>query len=263
MKMRLSMPLKFVIHLLILCLLVGPVLADESKDKKGCASITAKELQELLVKINAGNATVSYIRESSLAGICEVAIEREGQASIFYIDAAKTHLFFGSLVDMKTMANYTMQSLKAIQDKKKIDISKIPLDNALVLGDAAAAKKVIIFTDPDCPYCSNLHQVLKQITGKRKDISFYIKLFPLEMHKDAYWKSRSIVCNKSLQLLEDCFNIKEIEKKDCNTDEIDNNLKLAKSLGITGTPAIILPDGRLRMGALPEEELINLIDGKM
>jgi thiol:disulfide interchange protein DsbC len=104
---------------------------------------------------------------------------------------------------------------------------------------------------------------MKQVTAKRKDISFYIKLYPLEMHKDAYWKSKSIVCSKSLKLLEDCFNIKEIKKLDCNTDEVDNNIKLAKSLGITGTPAIILPDGRLRIGALPEEELTNLIDGKI
>jgi thiol:disulfide interchange protein DsbC len=166
-------------------------------------------------------------------------------------------------VDMKTMANLTMQAVRVIQDKRKIDISKIPLDNALVLGDAEAPKKVIIFTDPDCPYCSTLHQVLKQIIGKRKDISFYIKLYPLEMHKDAYWKAKSIVCNKSMKLLEDCFNIKEIEKKDCDNAEIDNNIKLAKSLGVNGTPAIILPDGRLRIGAMSEEELIGLIDSKM
>ena len=32
---------------------------------------------------------------------------------------------------------------------------------------------------------------------------------------------------------------------------------------IDRTPAIILPDGRLRMGAIPEEELTKLIDGKI
>ena len=261
--MRLSILLKCVVYLLIVCSLVLPATADDSKDKKGCASITAKELKDLLVKINARDSAVLYVRESSVVGICEVAIERENQVSIFYIDEAKSNMLFGSIVDIKTMANRTMEAVKVLQDKKKIDISKIPLDNALILGDAAAPKKVIIFTDPDCPYCGKLHEVLKQIVPKRKDIVFFIKLFPLEMHKDAYWKSKSIVCSKSLQLLEDCFNIKQIEKNDCDTAEIDNNLKLAKSLGVTGTPAIILPDGRLRMGALPEEELINLIDGKM
>jgi thiol:disulfide interchange protein DsbC len=87
-------------------------------------------------------------------------------------------------------------------------------------------------------------------------------MYPLEFHKDAYWKSKSIVCNNSLQLLQDCFDKKEIAKTDCKTEEVDNNIKLAKSLGITGTPTIILPDGRLRIGAMPEAELIKLIDGK-
>jgi thiol:disulfide interchange protein DsbC len=164
---------------------------------------------------------------------------------------------------MKTMTNRTAQSTREIQDKKRIDISKISLTAALVLGDLKAEKKVIIFTDPDCPYCSELHKVMKQISDKRKDIAFYIKMYPLEFHKDAYWKSKSIVCNNSMQLLQDCFDKKEIAKTDCKTEEVDNTLKLAKSLGITGTPAIILPDGRLRIGTMPEAELTKLIDGKI
>jgi thiol:disulfide interchange protein DsbC len=88
-------------------------------------------------------------------------------------------------------------------------------------------------------------------------------MYPLPFHKEAYWKSKSIVCNNSLQLLQDCFDKKEITKTDCKTDEVDDTIKLAKSFGIDGTPAIILPDGRLRMGALPEEELTKLIDGKI
>jgi thiol:disulfide interchange protein DsbC len=88
-------------------------------------------------------------------------------------------------------------------------------------------------------------------------------MYPLEMHKDAYWKSKSIVCKNSLQLLQDCFDKKVIEKTDCQTTEVDDTLKLAQSLGLNGTPAIILPDGRLRVGAMPEAELIRLIDGKI
>ena len=148
-------------------------------------------------------------------------------------------------------------------NKKRIDITKIPLTSALILGDLKAEKKVIIFTDPECPYCGRFHKVIKQISEKRKDIAFYIKMYPLEIHKDSYWKSKSIVCNNSLQLLEDCFDKKPIAKTDCKTKEVDNNLELVESLGITKTPSIILPDGRLHMGGMPEEALINLIDGKI
>jgi thiol:disulfide interchange protein DsbC len=243
--------------------MVNPVFAGSSGKKKGCDTISQSEIQDVLKKINANNAKILYIKKSPLTGICEVALDNGGQPNIFYIDIAKTHLFFGNLVEMKTMANLTAQSAMEIQNKKRIDTSKIPLTSALVLGDLKAEKKVIIFTDPDCPYCSNLHKIIKQISDKRKDITFYIKMYPLPFHKDAYWKSKSIVCNNSLQLLQDCFDKKEIAKTDCKTEEVDDTLKLAKSLGITGTPAIILPDGRIRMGAIPEEELTKLIDGKI
>jgi len=104
---------------------------------------------------------------------------------------------------------------------------------------------------------------MEKVIEKRRDIAFYIKLFPLSSHKDAYWKSKSIVCKMSLKLLEDCYAKKDIEKTDCDTKEVDETIKLAESLGITATPTIILPDGRLRTGAIPENDLINLIDGKI
>ena len=261
--MRKYISASFILYLLIMCCMVYPVCAGDSGKKKGCDTISPPEIQDILTKINANNAKVLYIKKSPLDGICEVAIDNGGQPTIIYFDIAKTHLIFGNLVEMKTMRNLTAQSAMEIQDKKRIDTSKISLTSALVLGDLKAEKKVIIFTDPDCPYCSKLHMVMKQISDKRKDIVFYIKMYPLEFHKDAYWKSKSIVCNNSMQLLQDCYDKKEIAKTDCKTDEVDNTLKLVKSLGITGTPAIILPDGRLRVGTMPEAELTKLIDGKI
>lgn len=101
---------------------------------------------------------------------------------------------------------------------------------------------------------------MKKVLEKRKDIAFYIKLYPLKMHKDAYWKSKSIVCKNSLKMLEDVFEKKDIEKIECNTSEVDDTIKLAESLGITGTPTMILPDGRVHAGAVTAERLISLID---
>jgi len=103
---------------------------------------------------------------------------------------------------------------------------------------------------------------MKKVIEKRKDIVFYIKLFPLKMHKDAYWKSKSIICNKSMKMLEDNFENKSIAKTDCTTNEIDANMKIAESLGISGTPTIIMPDGSIYSGAMPADKLIEMIDGK-
>jgi len=100
---------------------------------------------------------------------------------------------------------------------------------------------------------------MKRVIEKRQDIVFYIKLFPLKMHKDAYWKSKSIICNKSMRMLEDNFEGKSIAKTDCATSEIDANIKLAESLGISGTPAIVMPNGNIYSGAMPADKLIEMI----
>ncbi len=39
-----------------------------------------------------------------------------------------------------------------------------------------------------------------------------------------------------------------ILRLECDTKEIDANIKLAEALGITGTPTLVLPDGRTHTG---------------
>jgi thiol:disulfide interchange protein DsbC len=236
--------------------------AEVDQVKKDCISLGAEEIKEILKKLNAPDAKVLEIADSPLKGYCQVAFDHMGRTVIFYLGLDNRYLIFGNLVEIATMSNKSAEAIRRIEDKKRIDIAKIPLTGALVMGKSSAAKKVVIFTDPDCPYCGQLHQTMKKIIAGRKDIAFYIKFLPLEFHKDAYWKAKSIVCNKSVKMLEDNFEKREIPKTECDTDEIDNSMKLANSLGIGGTPTLILPDGRLKVGALPEAELLDLIDGK-
>ncbi len=99
-----------------------------------------------------------------------------------------------------------------------------------------------------------------QIVKERKDVAFYIKLYPLPIHPKAYAKSVAIVCGNSPKLLEKAFAGKPIAAPECETTEIDDNIKLAAELGITGTPAIIFPDGRLLPGYVPAQVILDLLD---
>jgi thiol:disulfide interchange protein DsbC len=100
---------------------------------------------------------------------------------------------------------------------------------------------------------------MKKIVAARKDIAFYIKLLPLKFHPDAYWKSKTMVCTKSTELLEDNFNRKEVPKPTCDTQAIDNNIKLAEELEITGTPTIVMPDGFVVTGAIGADTMTELV----
>jgi len=103
---------------------------------------------------------------------------------------------------------------------------------------------------------------MKKVIKERKDIVFFIKLYPLPMHKDAYAKAKAIICEKSLELLEDAFEKKPMPKPKCETTAVDDNVKLAEKLGISGTPAMVMPDGRLIPGYMDAAALIKSIEKK-
>ena len=100
---------------------------------------------------------------------------------------------------------------------------------------------------------------MKKIIVERKDVAFYIKLFPLKMHPDAYEKSKAIVCQKSLALLEQAYEKKPLPKATCETTIIDDNIKLAERLRINSLPTMILPDGRVISGYKDAESIKALI----
>ncbi len=87
-------------------------------------------------------------------------------------------------------------------------------------------------------------------------------MFPLKSHLEAYEKLKSIVCEKSLTLLEEAYENKPLPKPKCETDAVEENIKLGQKLGITSVPTLILPDGRLilGLGLTDAKTLIDLIE---
>lgn len=102
---------------------------------------------------------------------------------------------------------------------------------------------------------------MKKIVRDREDIAFYIKMFPLKSHPEAYDKSLAIVCEKSMKLLEDAFDGKEVKKpRDCETTAVDDTIAIAKEFGITSTPTIIFPDGGMVSGFKDYSAIIEMVD---
>jgi len=224
-------------------------------------SLSPQEVQEILKKLQVPDAKIVDIRMSPVKGLWEVAIEDRGRYGVFYIDSSRKYLIGGKVIEIDSVTDKTRERLDDLYSKRRIDLSLIPLGDALLLGDKKADKKVIVFTDPDCPFCEKIHWEMKKVVEKRKDVSFYIKLLPIiKIHPDAYWKSKSILCSKSLKLLEDNFEKKSIPKPECETKAIDETIKLTEDLGITGTPTLIMPDGSIQMGFLSSDELIKKVD---
>jgi thiol:disulfide interchange protein DsbC len=89
---------------------------------------------------------VIEVRPAQVKGLFEVVVEQKGQKGIIYIDSSKEHLISGSILDLKTKTNFTQERFNEIN---KVDVSKIPLDDALVMGEKYAKSPVIVFDDPE------------------------------------------------------------------------------------------------------------------
>ncbi len=231
------------------------------EDCAKCHSLDKNEAQQILERLHAAGAKVLGIKMSPIRGLWEVDVDNKGNRGVLYVGFSKKYVIGGSIYEVETAANKTQESLQGIpQPDRFVDVSKIQLQNAILLGDKHAAHKVIVFTDPDCPFCAKLHEELRKVISERKDIAFYLELMPLKFHPDAYWKSQSILCAKSLSLLEENFEKKPIPKPGagCDSKAVDQNLKTGQELGITGTPTLIMPDGLVVVGGRDAATLIRL-----
>jgi thiol:disulfide interchange protein DsbC len=110
-----------------------------------CHQATNEEVLNLL-KASFPDIKVLDVRPAQVKGLTEVTVEAQGQKGILYIDSSRKYLISGSILDVKTKTNFTQQRYNEIN---KVDISTIPLDDALVMGDKDAKYRVIVLDDPD------------------------------------------------------------------------------------------------------------------
>ncbi len=85
-------------------------------------------------------------------------------------------------------------------------------------------------------------------------------MLPLAMHPDAYNIAKSVVCNRSLEMLEDSFAGKTVPPPLCRAEAVDDTIALARKLGIRSTPTLVLPDGRPFSGYKKADQLLKLLD---
>ncbi len=250
---------KIYLMLLGCMLLLLPLTSYAFPPKQGdkacidCHVLEKKDAEALVKKI-APNGKVTDIKISPIKGMWQIDVDAgEGKHGSLYLDFSKKFVV-GQIIPVEAIGKQP--------PARKVDFSKIPIDHAIVLGSAKAKKRVIVFSDPECPFCQKLHPELKQVVASHKDIAFYIILNPLPMHAGAFKKAQAIQCSKSLSMLDDAFTGKAVPEPTCGPEQVEKNIALAKSLEFNGTPTLVRDDGMVLSGYLPTEKLIEWIEKK-
>jgi thiol:disulfide interchange protein DsbC len=140
--------------------------------------------------------------------------------------------------------------LQQIKEARRIDVGALPLDHAIKAVKGNGKRKLVVFSDPNCPFCKRLEKELANVT----DVTVYTLLYPVL--NGSIPTATSIWCSPDrLKAWED-FMLRDIAPtgKDCTTP-IDGILKAGRENDISGTPTLIFANGSVTSGLIPAETI--------
>ncbi|OAM51411.1 thiol:disulfide interchange protein [Methylovorus sp. MM2] len=232
--------LRKTLGILLTALLTSSAFADEAGLRKAIEATYPK-------------VRIESITKTPYAGLYEVFLD--GQ--ILYTDDKFNFLIAeGKLIDTKSKRDLTGERMDELT---KVDFSSLPLDQAIKVVKGSGARKLVVFSDPDCPYCKRLEQ--KELVGMT-DVTIYTFLYPLEqLHPDSANKSRAIWCSADRSVAwQDWILNGQLPKVAVTCDTpVEKTAELAKKLGITSTPTLIFADGKRMLGAYPAKDIEKAI----
>ena len=208
------------------------------------------EVKEFPVVKNLFPPRVEVIEARDLGSVFELVVKGPTGKEIYYVTKDGTYLIAGASLLNVDKVNITQ---KRTEEVNVVDVSTLPLKDAIVIKRGNGAKKLIVFNDVDCPFCRKAYDWLKSQT----DYTLYMFLFPLDMHPKSPEKSVQVFCSKNQETaLDNAMSDKEIGSQKCEAGEkmLAKHKAIAREIGIGGTPLFVTDTGT-RITGLKTTEL--------
>jgi thiol:disulfide interchange protein DsbC len=188
-------------------------------------------------------AQISHVAKSSYFGLYEVMLDD----NLVYTDPSAAYIFVGSMYDTATKQNLTEARSRKLN---RVAVDKLPYELAFKRVKGDGSRKLVIFSDADCPFCHRLETEIKGLDN----VTIYTFLFPIDqLHPNAAKKSKQIWCSADKAQAWDVFFASgkvPDNKGDCG-DPVAKTQALGQSMHINATPTLIFADGTMIPGALP------------
>jgi thiol:disulfide interchange protein DsbC len=192
------------------------------------------------LKVTYPATTFGAVSATAWPGVFEVAVG----SNLAYVDASGQYFLFGHLYDMKAQRDLTAERKDTLA---RIDFAALPLNDALTEVRGSGARTLVIFSDPDCPYCKKLEADIANLNN----VTIHTFLMPIaSLHPQARAKAIGVWCapNRINAWHALMRQDQSVASAPCD-HPVDRNITLAERLGISGTPTLVAADGRVMAGA--------------
>jgi len=248
--MKINLRLSLV--LISLLLAVMPVSMAQNLD--GTQSLREKLVQAIEVA-SQNQLQIVSLKATPLVSIYEVELS---SGEILYSDISGDYLFAGDMYQT-TGSGLLNLSAGTRQIRTQEKIASIPEEEMIIFTPETDVKATLtVFTDVDCTYCRALHRDIDMIMEKGIQVR-YLAYPRGGENAESYDKMLSVWCSDDRhKTLTQAKNGQNLPKRNCESPVLTHYF-LGNELGISGTPALVFPDGRVIPGYVEVDRLVAML----
>jgi thiol:disulfide interchange protein DsbC len=204
------------------------------------AADTLGEVKALPIVQSLFPPQVQITEARDIGSLYEIVVKEPSRGNnMYYITKDGAYLIAGGNLINKDKVNLTQARHDEVN---RVDLSKLPLKDAVTIKKGNGAKKLIMFSDVDCPYCRKAYDWLKN----QDNYTLYMFFYPLPMHPKSPDKTVEILCGKNYQAaIERAQSDQELNIPKCEAGEkmLAKHQAVAAEIGVDATPLFITDTG--------------------
>lgn len=229
------------------------LMANAAVAQQVPAQLREKLVQSLEVA-SGGQLQIVAIKSTPLTEIYEVELNT---GELLYSDRSGDYLFAG---DMYQTTNDGLLNLSSAtrQVRNAEKIAAIDEQEMIIFTPDNTRATITVFTDVDCTYCRALHRDLETLMDLGVEVRYLA--YPRGGEQaSSFAKMNSVWCaDDRKKSLTQAKNGQNLPVRECD-NPIMAHYALGNELGISGTPAIVFPNGQLIPGYLDADRLAEML----
>jgi len=242
------------LSLVLISLLLALMPVSIAQNLNETQSLREKLVQAIEVA-SQNQLQIVSLKATPLPRIYEVELN---SGEILYSDISGDYLFAGDMYQT-TGSGLLNLSAGTRQIRTQEKIASIPEEEMIIFTPETEVKATLtVFTDVDCTYCRALHRDIDMILEKGIQVR-YLAYPRGGENAESYDKMLSVWCSDDRhKTLTQAKNGQNLPKRNCESPVLTHYF-LGNELGISGTPALVFPDGRVIPGYVEVDRLVTML----
>ena len=215
-----------------------------------------KELSTARPELKFGN-----VKSSPIPGYFEVSIDNR---QTVYVSEDGKHFFAGELYFAEP-GRFVNATEMARASERKTELASIPESELIIYAPEGETKAVMtVFTDVTCGYCRKLHGQIAEMNALGIEVRYlgYPRTGIVRDGKQtrAYKETVKAWCASDRnQAMDRLKSGRGVSVDVCDNNPLAKHFELGQKFGVSGTPAIVIPDGTLLPGYRSPENYAALL----